>query len=346
MNSLIEVQKKIVPQVIEQMNKRYSILRQISIRQPIGRRALAVVLDMSERITRAEVDFLKEQDLINISTFGMTITDAGRKLLDDLEYVMNDIMGITDLEKELKNRLGLKFVAISESVGDSQEGTLKTVSKKAARYLAENIRSGDIIAIAGGTTMREVALNVELEVNSNNNDVVVLPTRGSVGSDIDLQANSIAGLLAKNIGSRVEYLYVPDDIDVITRESLMSISELKRTVNDLKNANKIFFSVGRADVMSERRGMSEKDRKKLIDSGAVGEAFGHYFDKEGNIVLKINTIGIDIEMYKNCENPVVVFGGNDKVDSFLALYKINKNISLITDEDSAKEILNKVKVVL
>ena len=40
MKNLIEVQKKIIPQAIDLMEKRYAILRQINISQPIGRRML------------------------------------------------------------------------------------------------------------------------------------------------------------------------------------------------------------------------------------------------------------------------------------------------------------------
>ncbi|MGL5642064.1 MAG: sugar-binding transcriptional regulator, partial [Paraclostridium sp.] len=40
MNNLIDMQKKLIPQVIELMERRYSILRQISLSEPIGRRTL------------------------------------------------------------------------------------------------------------------------------------------------------------------------------------------------------------------------------------------------------------------------------------------------------------------
>ena len=80
----------------------------------------------------------------------------------------------------------------------------------------------------------------------------------------------------------------------------------------------------------------------MTDKGAIGEAFGYYFDKNGEIVMKLNTVGIDIEMYKNAKDAIVVFAGSEKVESFLALYKLNKNLTLIVDEESAKEILNRI----
>lgn len=338
MTNIIDVQKKIIPQAIEQMKKRYLILRQISIDEPIGRRNLSSILDISERIARSEVDFLKDQGLVDISTTGVTITESGKTILEDLEIVMNDIMGISDLEKRLKEKLGIKYVAISKGVSDTED-ILKAVAKRAARYLLDNIEANDKIAIAGGNTMREIALSINTQ--NKYEGVTALPTRGSVGADIDIQANSVAALLAKNLGSKVEFLYVPDDLDGSARESLMSVPDIKKTIDDLKLSNKIFFSVGRADVMSKRRGMKDEDIKFLSDNGAIGEAFGYYFDKDGKVVLKLNTCGVDIDMFKASKNSVVVFAGNDKVDAFLALHKINKNISLITDEQSAKEILAK-----
>ena len=49
--------KKIVPELIELFEKRYTILRNIYISQPIGRRALASCLGLGERVVRSETDF-------------------------------------------------------------------------------------------------------------------------------------------------------------------------------------------------------------------------------------------------------------------------------------------------
>ncbi len=77
MNNLIKIQQKLIPQVIELMEKRYSILRQISLSEPIGRRTLSNVLGISERVVRSETEFLKEQGLIEVAVSGMTMTQEG-----------------------------------------------------------------------------------------------------------------------------------------------------------------------------------------------------------------------------------------------------------------------------
>ena len=50
MKDLLKIQQKLIPQVIELMERRYSILRQISLSEPVGRRTLSNILDISERV--------------------------------------------------------------------------------------------------------------------------------------------------------------------------------------------------------------------------------------------------------------------------------------------------------
>lgn len=75
---LVQIQKRIVPDLIEEMQTRYDILHYVRLMQPIGRRTLATSLGLTERVLRREVDFLKQQDLLEVATQGMSLTDEGR----------------------------------------------------------------------------------------------------------------------------------------------------------------------------------------------------------------------------------------------------------------------------
>ena len=81
MNRLLEAQKKLLPDLLTVMQKRYDILQYIRLAEPIGRRSLATSLGLSERILRAEVQFLKEQNLLDVKTSGMMLTSEGHALL-------------------------------------------------------------------------------------------------------------------------------------------------------------------------------------------------------------------------------------------------------------------------
>ncbi len=62
--------KKIVPELIEVYEKRYTILRNVYNLQPIGRRTLASRLGMGERTVRNETEFLRNAGLLEISPWG------------------------------------------------------------------------------------------------------------------------------------------------------------------------------------------------------------------------------------------------------------------------------------
>ena len=62
MQTVIEVQKKLLPDLLAIMQKRYHILQYISTMEPVGRRNCCN-LGLTERVLRSEVEFLKEQNL-------------------------------------------------------------------------------------------------------------------------------------------------------------------------------------------------------------------------------------------------------------------------------------------
>ena len=100
MYSMIDLQKRLLPDLLQVMQKRYSILQYIRLMQPVGRRSLAGSLSLTERVLRSEVEFLKDQDLIDISSAGMSLTSEGTQLLRSLESTMREITGIDEIEEQ------------------------------------------------------------------------------------------------------------------------------------------------------------------------------------------------------------------------------------------------------
>ena len=71
MEKMIQLQRKIAPELVEQIEDRYNILKHIQHAQPIGRRALSALLKLSERVVRSDVEFLKDAGLIEpVSGYG------------------------------------------------------------------------------------------------------------------------------------------------------------------------------------------------------------------------------------------------------------------------------------
>ena len=104
LGKVINLQNKLVPEMVQLLTERYSILRQISHDQPIGRRSLAQTL--AERaVLRSHVDFLKEAGLLEFGLTGMTLTEEGNHLLQELRDYVNRLQNLSSLEAILVQKL-------------------------------------------------------------------------------------------------------------------------------------------------------------------------------------------------------------------------------------------------
>ena len=84
-----------------------------------------------------------------------------------------------------------------------------------------------------------------------------------------------------------------------------------------------------------------EDFQKLKDLHAVGEAFGYYFNEAGDVVHKVQTIGLQLDDLDNAEHVIAVAGGTTKAKAIRAYMKqAPSSTILITDEGAASEILH------
>ncbi|MGL4569541.1 MAG: sugar-binding transcriptional regulator [Clostridium sp.] len=337
LQEILSLQKKIVPELVEVLEKRYNILRTIFLNQPIGRRVLASELDLSERVVRTEVSFLKGQGLIEVNTPGMNVTKSGEEVVDKLSSFIHELRGLSDIEKDIKNRLSLKKVIIVPGNVDNNPAVLKDIGKAASNYLNKIIKNNSIIALTGGSSVKEVVESFREVKNLSN--VLVVPARGGMGRTVEIQANTLAASLAKKVNGSYRMLHVSENVSFKLLKSLKEENDIKEVVESIHNADIFVYGVGNAVEMAHKRGLSEESILSLTKLKAVGEAFGCYFDKDSKVVSKTTAIGINIDEARKINTHIVVAGGENKVESIIATQRGNKNGVLITDEAAGIEIL-------
>jgi central glycolytic genes regulator len=334
-NHLLDLQQQLVPDLIETMKKRYRILHHLYLTQPIGRRALAQQLQTTERILRSEVEFLKDRGLIDVETVGMHLTERGVNLLLQLSDVIREVEGLAEKERRLAERLGLLEVRIVAGDVDRDPLVKKALGHAAAEWLKKALRQGDILAVTGGTTIAAVADSVPRTTLG----VEVLPARGGVGENMEFQANTIASRLAARLGGTYRLLHAPDVISDEALQSLICDPQVQDTLMRLRSARIVLHGIGQAITMAKRRRLPESKIGQLQAQGAIAEAFGYYFDAEGNIVHSMNTVGLRLRDLKNIERIVAVAGGTSKANAIAAVAKGCPLQVLITDEAAADAML-------
>lgn len=333
----MELQKKLLPDLTEIMKKRISTLRFIQWLGPIGRRSLAASLNTTERVLRSEVEFLKNQDLVSIDSIGMSLTESGRQLLEDLEPLINEWFGLSDLEQQLKKRLHISRVIVVPGDCDESVLTKKALGQAGARLLRQAAEKESVVAVTGGSTIAEVAQM--LIPSASMKGMLFVPARGGLGEDVEHQANTLASQLAKKTGGQYRLLHVPDQLSEEAYQSIIHDPNIQELLKVIRSARIVLHGIGDAMTMAERRQTEESTIAHLRQMGAVAEAFGYYFNRSGDIVFKMQTVGLRLEDIESAETVIAVAGGKSKADAIVAVIGHGSNDILITDEGAAKEIL-------
>lgn len=337
MNKLFKIQQKIVPEIVKKAQQRYNILRGIYYNQPIGRRALARKLNLSERTIRNDLEFFEKNSFIAITSSGTQITKIGEKFLLELDEYIKELRGISSLENKLQKILGIKKVKLVNGaipIGDSKA----EIGRMASRFLQQELETGDILAVTGGTTLAQVA--AEMSYSTESRDITVVPGRGGLGEDVEIQANTIAAKIAQKIGGSYHLLHIPDNMAEENIYHIINDPTIKKTLEILKKANILIHGVGNVKEMAYRRGMRNDEIKSLLAAGAVGEAFGFYFNSKGKIIYSNTSVGLTLNDLQLMNKVIVVAGGENKAEAIIAAVSPKYQDILITDEITARKIIS------
>ena len=113
--------------------RRYKILRKIYYSSPLGRRSLAAYFQVGERVLRREIETLREQGLISVSSKGMFLTASGKSLVASITPFLKSFLGLTVLEEKLLKLLKVKRVIVVPGDLEQDEVVLLEMGRAAAR---------------------------------------------------------------------------------------------------------------------------------------------------------------------------------------------------------------------
>ena len=319
MKSLIELQKRLLPDVLSIIQKRFHILQYIGAMEPVGRRSLAATVGLTERVLRSEVDFLKEQKLLFSTSAGMSLTDDGREIVGQLEDFMRDLSGIDDMEAKLKEALKIKEVLIVPGNSDDLTWIKNELGKTCVACINKILKGKNIIAVTGGSTMAAVAEMMNPE--SNQHDLLFVPARGGIGEEVKNQANTICSMMAERSGSKHRVLYVPDQVSDEMYKSMIKEPEIHEVLHLIKSSNMVLHGIGDAMTMARRRKTAPEFINQLQQDEAVGEAFGYYFNEAGEIIHKSLIIGLQLDDLAKIPHIIAVAGGSSKAKAIAPMLR-------------------------
>ncbi|WP_318241029.1 sugar-binding transcriptional regulator [Ureibacillus galli] len=330
--------QQLVPELSTIFPLRYRILQVIAVSGPVGRRTILDTLNVSERTVRNETTLLMNQNLIETSPKGMICTEKGFVALENLKEVFQDLSGLSSKEKKLAQLLGIEKVIIVPGDVDVDESIKQHLGNEAALFLMNIAKKENAVAITGGSTI--ASLTKFLSPTKTLNTLTFVAARGSFGNEMNLQANTLVSQFASQCGADFRTLYLPENLSAAAYATMSEEPVVKEVLDMYEQIDIVIHGIGTAKDMANRRHSSEEILHLLHEKNAIGEAFGYYFDEFGEVIYRINTIGIQLNQVKNSPHIIAVAGGSMKAKAIQAYFKMAaKQTTLITDEGAANEIL-------
>ncbi|MCL5045996.1 MAG: sugar-binding transcriptional regulator [Actinobacteria bacterium] len=257
--------------------------------------------------------------------------------------VIHPIAPCVRLEEQLKSRFDLKSATVVPAPSDPT--LLKRVLGKAgAGYLQSVLGPGDRLGVTWGTTLSTVVDFIRPKPIA---DFSVIQMTGGLTQGIaDVNPYDITHQVAERLGGRRYYLYAPVYVDSEeTCRALLSDTFIAEVMKRARNATHVLAGLGDLGPQSTFYQIGYVDEATVVhlkEQGAVGDILGRHYDIDGKPAggrLQNRTVGITLEELRNIPHVIAVAGGGAKVLPILGALRGRLINALITDEFTAREVL-------
>lgn len=286
---------------------------------------IAKKLNVSRPTVSRLLDQAKQEGVVHI------------KIIDPTE-------GEQKLSQLLKDKFKLKECVIATIPDYSDELIKEKLGEVGADYISNLVSDGDIIGITWGTTLYQVAMSLQPK---NVKDVTVVQLNGGVSySESNTYASEIINAFAKAFNTFPHFLPLPAVVDqVLVKQAMIADQHIRKVLELGKKANIAVLTVGEPGKQSTLRKagyFSEEDVKILDEKKTIGDICSRLFDHDGNITnesLNERTIGIELNELREKSYAILIAGGMNKVGGIYGALKGKYANVLITDQFTAKNLL-------
>lgn len=243
-----------------------------------------------------------------------------------------------ELEKEMCNIFKIDECKICSVSGKSETlRYIKTITT-AVNYLVPILTEGNLnIALSWGRTIGELVS--ELPSIKTNNNVVFPLFGGTEHEDSYFSSNELARSMADKIGAKAKYAWFPYLLQYKAEcEALKTMSHYKNMQKIWQNADIALVGIGDKTVYET---FHKTFGQNPHNDDIVGDIATHFFDSNGQIIkVYENTLCSSQENIKSAKKTIAVACGDYKVNAIIGALKTGLLNTLITDEHTARQILN------
>ena len=277
-------------------------------------------------------------NLMNLSrqTVSKLLTDGLKENIVEIK-IHNPLKNCETLGLQICEKFNLQNCIITP-VSTANESLRKSMTVKAAsEYLSSIIKKGNKkIALSWGRTIQELITTIE-QTNTKGN--IVFPLFGATDNENSyFSSNELTRSFADKISAKPKYAWFPYLADSDEDCKLLKKLSCYNNIQDLWNkADIAILGIGNTEILE----IFEKSfgyNKKRHD--VVGDIATHFFNEQGECIkLYENTLCASAENIKNAGQTIAIACGDNKVTAISGALRTNLIDTLITDEYTARKIL-------
>ena len=248
-----------------------------------------------------------------------------------------------DLALELAQVFNLKRAVVVS--GEPGPTSFQAVARAAADYVNSQLVNGMRLGLSWG---RMLSAAIHLLPPGTVSDLDISQLHGGVGSaGAGIQGVELARHIASlHPRSHVHYLHAPvlvDSPDI--KDAMLRDGSIRSALESATSRDLALVGIGTLDESAPliRYGhISARDRRRLLDAGAVGDMCTRFFTPEGDPVhvLDDRLIAIEWDALKEIPLVVAMAAGLDKRDAILGALRAGVVRVLVTDEATARAVLS------
>ncbi|MBD1379515.1 sugar-binding transcriptional regulator [Metabacillus arenae] len=254
-----------------------------------------------------------------------------------------------DLERKLEKLFHLKEVILVPTTDEQTEGEKKkALGKAGAELLKRIVKDEDVIGFAWGSTLASMVGQVS-DPKKRNLDFV--PLVGGPGTmDAKYHVNTITYNMANDIGGTPHFI---DAMAVVerkeTKEDIVSsnyFKKIKKLWDDLTIAVVGIGAPLKSSNMIWTGFYGDRDVKALEKANGIGDICSRFFDENGRIIdteLHDRTIAIELERLKSLNYSIGIAESIEKVPSIIGALKGEFINILVTTDETASNILERME---
>ena len=252
-------------------------------------------------------------------------------------------MGLFTLADRLCDLTGIDECFIVPTEGADAPLT-ERIALMGARVLEQRLTDDSVLGVAWGRTV--MALSRALTPMHLRGATVVQLTGGSIAT-YDFSPELCTSNIAVKVGGRCVNLHAPGLVsDPMIKSLLLREPALQQHFALMRSCTMSLFGATHVKGKSHLQDsgfMDDQVIQEYVERGAVGFAAGSFFDREGRpVVTEADSRHIAMPRVDLLQVPmrICVGGGAQKIDAISSMLKGGYANVLITDEDTARRVLD------